>query len=335
MQSVRLFLFVFIFLSFLSKRNSSHGDGHDAALELENARHVIASFFGCKDHELVFTSNASESNRIALTMGRGRACCVATDHSSVLHNVEHRIRVDRCGQIDLYHLEATFKSLQPLLFSFCYGNNETGVLVDNLDAVVALRDQWAPRCLLHCDLSQSFGKVRVDHLLRIVDLATISAHKLHGPKGVGGLFVREKLRIEEFQGTPSVALILGFANAVKLALSSGLFDYASVKQHLVARLQEIANVRINPTSSEVPILSVHVANVDSSQLVRLLSTKYKLMCSSGSACSKQKTSHVLLAMGLHAHESVRISFCRTTTRREVDELIERFKAGIEEIKSSK
>ncbi len=315
--------------------NSVHAFGRDAWEKLDAARQTIASLLKCKAQELVFSAGASDSNRLAVVQARNAVLCLSTDHSSMTMQVakENQIRVSQSGHVDLVHLQELLESKRPSLISFCYGNNETGVAVAWKD-MLEVRDRVLPTCLVHADLSQSFCKMDVSSVVAKVDLATISSHKVHGPKGIGALFVREGVRLADmFFGTPSVALAFGFAHAVSLAFP--LFDYGSFKTKLVKLLlQKVPGAEINGdwNSSTIPILSVRIRGVESAQLVSLASSKYKVMISAGSACSStKKASHVLLAMHLNVEETIRISFSRQTSESDLEEGVNRIADAVKEL----
>jgi cysteine desulfurase len=336
--------------------SSAHTLGEEAADALRAARASVARLVGARaPSEIVFTSGGTESIhraiRAALALHPGRRTIVAsaTEHSAVLEPLAAlespenggfsivRVRVDRAGRIDRAELD---RALTPdvALVSLMAANNETGVLTD-LDGVA--RACQAHASVFHVDAVQAVGKVPFDAAALGADLASFSAHKIHGPKGVGALFVRGGFEYrnafgggpQEAQrrpGTENVPAIVGFGRAAELARAfvldrTGCAELAARRDRLEREFAlRLEAVRVH--GAEAPRLpnttNVAFDGVDAELLLALLSSA-GLFVSAGSACHARarQPSHVLIAMGAspaEASSSLRFSLARTTTDAEVD-----------------
>ncbi len=326
--------------------SSLHAEGRRARRALEDARETVAGCLGGDPKEIVFTSGATESNALALLGAaealRGRGDHLVTseiEHPSVLETVARlerqgwavtRVPVDADGIVDLGALRDAVTP-RTALVSVMSVNNETGAV----QPVGSLREA-APGAVIHTDAAQAVGKVALD--LRGVDLLTFSAHKMHGPKGVGGLWVRKGTPLapqargggQEFErraGTENVAGIAGLAAAMKLAVEGRTADSArmeSLRSRLKAGLERLGGARVfGPSERRAPhILNVAFEGVDGEAAI--LSLDAAGVCvSSGSACASlsRLPSHVLRAMGVPAElsrASLRFSLSPLTTGEEVD-----------------
>lgn len=329
--------------------SSIHFVGRKARVEIEDARSEIADAIGAHPAEILFTSGGTESNNTVLLsalvyskLATG-AFCSAVEHHSVL-DVVARLKeqgakadvlpVDENGGVILHDDSRVSKA--GTLVSVMHVNNETGYLQDMHSVRAAVPDS-----LLHTDAVQSLGKVDLNVGRFGVDFATMSAHKIGGPKGVGALFVRKGIDFKPIQiggsqernrraGTENVAGIVGFRHAVRYAMtefSETTNRIASLRQELLTLIsQEIPYARINTriAQSAPHILNISFPNADmihGESLLQLLDIK-GLAVSNGSACvsGSQQASHVLLAMGLSKKEAataIRISLGSTTTKKDI------------------
>jgi cysteine desulfurase len=326
--------------------SSLHAAGRRARRALEDARESVAACLGADPKEIVFTSGATESNALALLGAaealRGRGNHVLTseiEHPSVLETVARlerqgwevtRVPVNADGLLDLGALRDAVTP-RTVLVSVMSVNNEIGAVqpVDQLRAA-------APVAVIHTDAAQAVGKVAFD--LRGVDLLTFSAHKMHGPKGVGGLWVRKGTPLtpqargggQEFErraGTENVAGIAGLAAAMTLAVEGRAADSSrmeSLRSRLKAGLERLGGARVFGSSDHrAPhILNVAFEGVDGEAAI--LSLDAAGVCiSSGSACASlsRQPSHVLRAMGVPAElsrASLRFSLSPLSTEEDVD-----------------
>jgi cysteine desulfurase len=338
---------------FANPASVSHRFGHAAARAVEQARETLASCLGCEPEELIFTSGATEANNLAIkgvmsASGSGAHLIVnAAEHRAVLDPARRLKRagcsvttlpVDRCGAVEPGQLESAITS-ETRLASVMLANNEVGTInpVDEIGRICRERNLW-----LHCDAAQAFGRVPIDLRTLPVDLLSVTAHKLYGPKGVGLLFVRKsepRIPLEPLfdgggheqglrSGTLPTPLIVGFAAAARLACEA-MAEEASRLCVLRDRLQElllqrIPNLEVNgDVAHRLPNnLNVTIPGVDGDALmVRLQETD--LAVSSGAACSSAnpEPSHVLRAMGrtdVQARASLRFGLGRGNTRDEIE-----------------
>jgi cysteine desulfurase len=339
----------------------THVFGWEAKDAVERARQSIARAVGARPAEIVFTSGATESNNLALCgaaerhTDRGRhLVSVATEHPSVLDPLEKLKRRGwevtllpvipvpdaRAGFVDLDGLAGALRD-DTVLVSVMLANNEVGVIQELGEIGRICRERGV---LLHTDATQAVGKIPVDVERLQVDLMSFTAHKIHGPKGIGALYVRRRrprVRIEPIiegggqesglrSGTLNVPGIVGFARAVELCLDE-MPDEAErlrrLRDRLWAGLEESAGglslngPALDPPGWRLPgNLSISLANVEGEAL--LLSMK-DLAVSTGSACTSAnpEPSHVLQALGLSGdavRSSVRFGLGRFTTEEEVD-----------------
>jgi cysteine desulfurase len=315
---------------------------------VSDARAQVAHLIGVGGGEIVFTSGATESNNLALmglaadlrARGRTRVIVGAVEHPSVLAAAEAmdgceviRAPVKPSGEIDLAAFEILLTQDTGLV-SVAAANHEVGVLQPIADLG---RMAQAVGALFHTDLAQSAGRLLIP--LTNVDLASFSAHKLHGPLGIGALYVRRPIRrrIRPIivggeqegglrAGTLSAPLCLAFGAACELAATRRDGDavrVAGLRNRLLARLQASVQLTLNgcPDRRLPNNLNLSFNGVDGEALV--MHVRDRLMVATGSACTSRslEPSHVLLAMGLtkaNAESAIRIGLGRDTTEAEVD-----------------
>ena len=330
--------------------SSLHGAGVEAAKALIRSREAVARALGCDKDEIFFTSGGTEANNLAVLgaaaakrRAGNRIVTTAIEHESVAAAADElerqgfeviRLEPDRHGNITARQFaEAIDKST--VLVSAMYVNNEIGSVLPVGEIRRMITAKGAP-ALLHTDCVQAFGKLRFTPKRLGADLVTITAHKIHGPKGAGALYIKKGTRIlprtfggeQEKRmrpGTEASALIAGFA-AAAAAMPDTLAQLEAVREpnlRLRALLGEIDGVSFNSDENALPyILNVYIPTFMRSQtIVQELSAKYDICVSSGSACAKGKKSHVLSAMRLPdeiADKSIRISFSRLNTLRDCE-----------------
>ena len=335
--------------------SSTHGPGQAARRLLADARNRVAAFLGCQPAELVFTSGATEANHIAvlgaLARGRGqgrtRLVLSAVEHPGLLA-LAARLReegtpvdlipVDTLGRLDL---EAARALLGPdvALLSVMGANNETGVLMPVRELAEAARAHGVP---FHVDATQMAGKTGLRFDASGADLWSLSAHKLHGPKGVGALVVRKGLAWPALQagrqergrrgGTENLPGIAGFAAAAEAAgrhLADELAHMRDLRSQLEAGLKALhpAVTIYGEGAARLPnTVCLRFGTLDAEQVLGRLE-RAGVIASSGAACSAAGTqpSHVLLAMGqtpVQAKASVRLSLGRRTTPAQITQTLE-------------
>lgn len=323
-----------------------HTLGIEAREALESARESIARRLGLGEGKLIFTSGGTEANNLAIKgvalAYRGKGKHIVTtkiEHRSVLNSCKALERagfevtyvgVDRDGRVNLDELESSIRS-DTILVSIQHANDEVGTLQD-LKAISEICKSKG--VLLHTDAAISFPLVdlpKVD-----IDLVTLTAHKIHGPKGVGALFIREGVKVErlidggynEFElraGTENVPGAVGFAKAVELATSESANYVHELRDYLEKLIFEsIPEVLLNGSKEHrVPhILNVSYLYVEGESILLHLDMR-GIAVTTGSACFSRalEPSYVLMAMGRkheESHGSIRYSLSRFNTREEVE-----------------
>ncbi|CAJ1846764.1 Cysteine desulfurase IscS [Aeromonas veronii] len=328
----------------------SHRFGWQAEEAVDLARNQVADLIGADPREIVFTSGATESNNLAI---KGVAHFYASKGKHIITSkTEHKAVLDTCRQLEREGFEVTYLEPMPnglftiemienamrddtILVSIMHVNNEIGV-VQNIAAIGELCR--SRKILLHVDAVQSVGKIPVDVEALKVDLLSVSAHKVYGPKGIGALFVRRKPRVRlEAQmhggghergmrsGTLPTHQIVGMGEAFRIAKEEMVSEgerILALRQRLWNGIKDIEAVYINgDLDHRVPgNLNVSFAYVEGESLIMALKD---LAVSSGSACTSAslEPSYVLRALGLNdelAHSSIRFSMGRFTTEEEID-----------------
>ena len=330
--------------------SSLHRIGKKAEDLLTESRSIIAKSVGCSEGEIYFTSGGTESNNIAI-LGYAmankregtRIITQRTEHAAVLEPYKHLeslgfdvvyIGVDEGGFPNLSELKESIDS-NTILLSFMYVNNENGAVFP-IDKISAMCNHQ--KCRLHVDAVQAYGKINVNVKSLSCDMLTLSSHKIHGPNGIGALYVKQGVKINPIvfggsqekglrSGTQNIASAAGFAKASQLKLSSLESDsikIALLKERLKTGLcKKIENVKVNsPEKSVHSILNVSFPGVKSEVLLHVLESK-GIYVSTGSACNskKKKYSYVLEEMGLKDNETdsaVRFSLSSFNTEEEID-----------------
>ena len=337
--------------------SSVHRFGRMQKDAIEQAREQVAQLAGARAEQVVFTSGGTESNNLLLRgfergftrSGEGsRIAISAIEHMSLLEPAQNlssaadeitvdEIEVDKEGYVNLQALESVITE-QTRLVSVMAANNETGV-IQNLTPLidfVAERD-----CFFHTDASQAAGKIALNFVESGVHAMTLSAHKLYGPVGVGALIIDKRLPLSKLQfggsqeknlraGTENVPAIVGFGKAAEMAaaeLQQRSKHTRDLRNALEQGLNQIKAVSIFAEQAErLPnTVQFGVVGYDGETLLMQLDRK-AIAVSSGSACTSGKTepSHVLTAMKVPdalAHSAIRVSFGKTNTMSDVDELL--------------
>ncbi|GBR48661.1 cysteine desulfurase IscS [Gluconobacter roseus NBRC 3990] len=333
--------------------HSPHGPGRKAAAAVERARESVARLLGVEAREIVFTSGATEANNLAIKgaarhlarLGdpRRRIVTVATEHKCVLESVRDLesegfeavvLGVDGEGRVDPEAMREALK-VPTLLVSIMAANNETGVLQDIPQLAAIVKEHGA---LMHVDLAQMAGKMPVS--LRDVDLASVSAHKMYGPKGIGALYVRRKprVRLEPLfsgggqerglrSGTLPTPLIVGFGEAADLAAAT-MGDEAArqvfLRDDLWAQLREgLPGIALNGSGAPRLAGALNVCLPDGCRALDVLEACPDVAASTGSACTAAEIapSYVLTAMRLSAEKAsrcLRLSVGRSTSKADID-----------------
>lgn len=338
--------------------SSLHEKGFEAEKEVEGARRILEKSLNASEGEIFFTSGGTEANNIAVfgavnaNKRRGnKIVTTSIEHSSVHNPVQELekqgydvvyLRPDANGRVLIEQIEEAVDA-DTILVSVMMVNNEVGSIfpVEKIKGVIEGRKSPA---LLHVDAVQAFGKIPVNAEKLGVDLLTVSAHKIHGPKGVGALFKRRGMRIiprtyggEQQQGvrpgTEAVSLIAGFGAAVEqIELGPQCDKITNLNRYLRERLVDLKEISVNsPQDAVSHIINISTNEIKSETMLHFLSSR-GIFVSSASACAKGKRSRVLREMGLSERRidtALRISFSRENTRADVEELLLQLKVGIE------
>ena len=326
--------------------------GYSLGLEskeaLDRARASLAGHIGASPEEFVFTSGDAESSNMAikgvaaaLAEKKGRhIISTAIEDFPVLHSVRSlerqgfsldTVRVDKHGRVDLDHLESLLRP-DTILVSIQAANQEIGTLQD-LDAIGALTREHG--ALLHSDATHTFGRVPLDVRHTPVDLLTVSSHVLHGPKGVGGLYIRKGTPITKWMdggfqennlrgGVENIPGVIGFATAVDLITPEETARLQALRDRLTALLLEVPQSRVNghPTLRAPHNANISFRYVEGESVLLHLDMR-GFAVSTGSACFSRSLegSHVILGIGgdhERAHGSIRFTFGRYNQDEDVD-----------------
>jgi cysteine desulfurase len=329
---------------------SLHKQGRKAKEKLEQSRTTVSRFMNANPQELIFTASATESNNTVIkgiayaNKNKGKHIIISSiEHPCILEPAKWlenqgyeitRLKVDKYGLIDLIELESTIRK-DTILVSIMHANNEIGTIEDihQIGKICKEKDVY-----FHSDAAQSFGKIPIDVKSMNIDLLSVSSHKIYGPKGVGGLYIKKGVKIEpllhggghEFNkrsSTVNVAGIAGFAEAVKIQkfeMKSDAKKQSRLRDKLIKEVLMIDNSYLNghPKKRLPNNTNFWFAYIEGESLLLHLDSN-GISASTGSACSSNEleASHVLRAIGLEpqqAYGSLRLSIGKYTTEKEVD-----------------
>ena len=352
--------------------SSLHQLGIDAEKKIKEARVEVAKTFGTKDKNVVFTSGGSESNNLAIKgvlgaySNRGKHIIIsAIEHASIYYQAKrleedgfdvNYIKVDKGGFIDLENLKSLIRK-DTVLVSIMHVNNEIGTIQD-LKTIGNIIKEKNHNTFFHVDAVASFGKLPMEIKEWKADLVSVSGHKVHAPKGIGALYIREGVKLRslidggshEFgmrAGTENTIGIVAFGEACKIINESSIKDSMEVIGDLRTYteekvLREIPESIVNGPSlinDGIYTCSPYVINlgfggVKAETLLHHL-TSYKIYVSTTSACSSKDSkqeSRILKEIGTNKNYiegSIRVTFCKETTKENIDEFIKILKEGIE------
>ena len=327
--------------------SSKHDVGIKVRESLERSRKIIAKSIKANPSEIIFTSGGTESNNLTLKglffanyPKKNHIITTKIEHDSILQTCKwlesKGVRVtylnaDKEGFINLEELKKEINN-KTFLVSIIHGNNEIGTLQDIESIGKICR---ARKVLFHTDACQSFTKVLIDVKKQNIDLATLNSHKIHGPKGVGTLYIKEGIKIVPLfhggghenklrSGTENVAGIVGFAKAVEISSDKDVKRMEKLRDKLIDGLLKIEKVNLNGSREKRLCNNINVSfnNIEGEAIGGYLENE-KIYTSTGSACMSNtlETSHVLKALGLtplQSNSSLRISISKYTTEEEVN-----------------
>jgi len=338
--------------------SSIHAFGREVRSAVEGARKKVATLLKASPSEIFFTSGGTEADNMAIRcgihdLGLKHAITSALEHHAVLHTLEelaHKgevklsiVNVDEQGHIDLAHLEELLKNNDRSFVSLMHANNEIGTLIPLQQVGEICRKYDA---VFHSDTVQTMGHFAHDLSSLPVDFITCAAHKFHGPKGVGFLYINKRVKIKPFitggaqernmrGGTENVYGIIGLAKALEIAYNDMEEDIAHIKglKNYIAEqlVNDIFGVRFNgdiTDNSLYTVLNVSFPPTENAEMLLFNLDIAGIACSAGSACSSGSDigSHVL--RGINAdmtRPSIRFSFCRFNTKEEIDYTLEKLK----------
>lgn len=341
--------------------------GEEAALGIERAREKIAETLMAKPSEIYFTSGGSESDNWAIKGIAGalkeKGCHIITskiEHHAVLNSCEYLERlgyevtyldVDSNGMVSMEELAGAIRQ-DTTLISIMFGNNEIGTLQPIMEIGRFAREH---HILFHTDAVQAYAQLPISVRQYPIDLLSASAHKFHGPKGVGFLYVREGVPLPSFihgggqeqgkrAGTENVPGIVGMGKAAELAhigMRQRIRRETMLRNYLMEKVtHEIPDVRINGhRTKRLPgNVSISFRGIDGASLL-ILMDEDGICASGGSACNtgESRISYVIDAIGVpeeYAAGTIRLTLCGNTTREEIDRAVESLKRGVKLLRDS-
>lgn len=345
--------------------SSIHSFGRSAAKLVDESREIIANTINAKPNEIYFTSSGSEANSWALTgiaeANRAKGNHIITskiEHPSVMEECKHLenngfevtyLDVDHNGFVNFVEL---LRSIKPttILISIMSANNEIGT-IQNIKAIAQTAHEKG--IIFHTDAAQLYGNMHLDVVDLGIDAMTISAHKIHGPKGVGALFVSNNIKIDPIiyggnqerhkrGGTTNTSGIVGFAKTAEVAhrdMKTNNHKLRALSEYFITKLTEnVENIIINANVRQklAHIVSVCFIGVDGESLLTKLDMN-GIAVSTGSACSSNNlsVSHVLQAIGLandNAKATIRFSFGKNNSYEEIDKAVSIIANSVEQLR---
>ena len=339
--------------------SSIHAHGREVRSIIENARKSVAKLLNTSPAEIFFTSGGTEADNMAINCsiedyGIKHAITSKIEHHAVLHTLEilekkgkiklSFVKLDEKGHVDIAHLEELLQTNERSLVSLMHANNEIGNLLD-LEKVGDLCEKH--NAIFHCDTVQTMGHYAHDMSKLKIHFITCAAHKLHGPKGVGFLYINHNIKIKPMihggaqernmrGGTENVYGIVGLSKALEIAYSE-LEEHQnyiqSLKSYMIEKLQnEIPGVKFNgdtnPENSLYTVLNVSFPTSEMGEMLLFNLDIAGISASGGSACSSGSNvgSHVLTNINSDpGRPAVRFSFCKNNTKEEIDLVVEKLK----------
>ena len=341
--------------------SSLHLKGEEVKRALEEARQVIAKSIKAKYNEIIFTGSGTEANNFVIKglffknyPNKNHIITTKIEHDCVLNACKWLekqgakityLDVDENGLINVKDVENAITD-KTFLVSVIHGNNEIGVIQDLEEIGKVCREK---NVLFHTDACQSFTKTDINVKKQNIDLMTLNAHKIHGPKGVGALYVKQGVKItpllhgggQEFKlrsSTENIPGIIGFAKAVKISNNRDVKKIQKLRDYFIDELLKIPDIKLNGSKEKRLCNNINVSfnNIEGEAIGSFLNVK-GIFCSTGSACSSKSLnpSHVLLALGLsqlQANSSIRISISKYTTKEDLDYVLEELKKIVERLR---
>lgn len=353
-----------IFTNEFGNPSSTHFYGRQAKASIETSRRKIAKLLNCQPSEIIFTSGGTEADNMALyssvhQMGVKHIITSSIEHHAVGHTAEaiekeglariSYVKLDAKGNVDLADLEQLIQTEDKTLVSLMHANNEISTILP-LQKVSQLCRKYD--ALFHSDTVQTMGHYPFDLQELDIDFITGAAHKFHGPKGIGFLYINKKVKVEALihggsqerglrGGTENIYGIVGIAKALELAyedLTEHQNHVQGLKSYMIDQLNSIFSNDIyihgesNPEKSLYTVLNVCFPKTDKTGMLLFTLDLKGVACSGGSACSSgsAKGSHVLEGINADPNRpNVRFSFSRYTTKEEIDFALKMIKEAFE------
>jgi cysteine desulfurase len=341
--------------------SSSHLFGRISKEAMEKAREIIAKSINASAEEIYFTSGGTESNNWAVkeiyfaNQDKKKIITSKIEHDSILENTKFLekmgvkvvyLEVNNEGFVNMKQLEKELDS-NTLLVSIIHGNNEIGTIQD-IEKIGALCK--SRKVYFHTDACQSYTKIPINVKKQNIDLLTLNAHKIYGPKGVGALYIRKGVKIVPMMhggghergmrsGTENVPSIVGFGEAVKISSTKDSAKIEKLRDYLIKEVLKIKKARLNGARGKNRLcnnVNVSFSDVEGEAIASYLEES-GIYISTGSACAshKLKKSHVLKAIGADdfaINSSIRISLSKFTTKQDADYFLSRLKETVEKLR---
>ena len=343
--------------------SSQHIAGQEAKRALEESRGTIAKSIGAGREEIIFTGSGTESNNFVLKglsfahakTGKNHIITTKIEHDCILNSckwLEERgmkityLDIDSEGFIDLKELEDSITS-KTLVVSIIHGNNEIGTIQD-LEAIGKICKRNG--VYFHTDACQSYTKVPINVKKYNLDFVTLNAHKIHGPKGIGALYIKKGFKIIPLlhggghenglrSSTENIPGIVGFAKAVKIASNGDVKKMKKMRDYFINEILKIENTQLNGSEGDSRLcnnINICFNNIEGEAIGGYLDA-YGISSSTGSACSSHtlESSHVLKAIGLtdlQTNTSIRLSISKFTTKEDIDYTLEVLKKTVDKLR---
>ncbi len=343
--------------------SSLHMEGTEAKTALDKSRKIIAKSLNTKNSEIYFTSGGTESNNWALKglfwenfPKKNHIITTKIEHDCIINTcgwleqqgaVVTYLDVDKEGFINLKNLEKAITD-KTFLVTIIHGNNEIGT-IQNLEAIGKITKE--KNVLFHTDACQSYTKVPINVNKMNLDLVTINSHKIHGPKGVGVLYIKDKIKLtplmhggghekKQRSGTENIPGIVGFAKAVEITKEKDFKKITILRDKLIDRIQNsITNTKLNGPTGKNRLqnnINISFTNVEGEAIGGYLENQ-GIFVSTGSACMSNTlaSSHVLKALklsDLEQNSSIRISLSKYTTEKDVEYVLKKLPEIIKKLR---
>ncbi len=342
--------------------SSQHFKGQEAKQALDKSRKIIAKSVNAKTHEIIFTSGGTESNNLALKglffsnyPKKNHFITTKIEHDCVINTCKWLekqgakvtyLNVDSEGFVDLEDIKKSITD-KTIAVSVIHGNNEIGTIQDLEEIGKICKSKGV---LFHTDACQSFTKIDIDVKKQNLDLLTLNSHKIHGPKGVGALYIKDGVNIIPLfhgggherkirSGTENIPGIIGFAKAVEIASSKDIKKMTELRDYLIKEILKISNTKLNGPKDNHRLcnnINFSFNNIEGEAIGGYLENE-GICTSTGSACMSNslEPSHVLMALGLtpiQANSSLRVSISKYTTKEEAGYLLEKLPKIVEKLR---